>query len=148
LEIEIATDLTAVREADFIVITTSTNEPLLYPHHVRAKGTVVVADISAPEAISPVARELENLRVIPLAGAVGLPGEADFVMSSHFPPGTAYCCAAEAMLLGLAPRSMLDGCDLVGPVRAENVDILARLARKHNFLVTAESAVNSPEVTV
>jgi acetylornithine/succinyldiaminopimelate/putrescine aminotransferase/predicted amino acid dehydrogenase len=148
LEIGIATDLTAVREADFIVIATSTNEPLLYPHHVRSKGTVVVADISAPEAVSPVARELENLRVIPLAGAVGLPGEPDFVMSSHFPPGTAYCCAAEAMLLGLAPPSLFEECDLVGPVSAANVDVLATLAHEHNFLVTADASVGRPEVVV
>lgn len=146
MEIEIATDLTAVREADFIVITTSTNEPLLYPHHVRSKGTVVVADISAPEAISPLARKLKNLRVIPLAGAVGLPGEADFVMASHFPPGTAYCCAAEGMLLGLASRSLMDSCNLLGPVTAENVEILAGLAAEHDFLAVADACAGSLRV--
>jgi predicted amino acid dehydrogenase len=146
ITIEIATDLAAVRDADFIVITTSTNEPLLYPHHVRTTGTVVVADISAPEAISPLARKLENLRVIPLAGAVTLPGEADFVMASHIPPGTAFGCAAEGMLLGLASRSALDACNLFGPVSAENVEVLARLAVEHDFLVPAAWVEDSPKV--
>ena len=146
MTIDIATDLTAVRDADFIVITTGTNEPLLYPHHVRPGGTVVVADISAPEAISPLARTLKNLRVIPLAGAVTLPGEADFVMASHIPPGTAFCCAAEAMLLGLAPQSVLDARSLVGPVTAENVEVLATLAGQLGFLVTVDGEADSPKV--
>jgi acetylornithine/succinyldiaminopimelate/putrescine aminotransferase/predicted amino acid dehydrogenase len=146
MAIEIATDLAAVRDAHFIVITTSTNEPLLYPHHVRTTGTVVVADISAPEAISPLARKLENLRVIPLAGAVTLPGEENFVMASHIPPGTAFCCAAEGMLLGLAPQSVLDACNLFGPVSAENVEVLAGLAVEHDFLVPAAGVADSRKV--
>jgi acetylornithine/succinyldiaminopimelate/putrescine aminotransferase/predicted amino acid dehydrogenase/long-subunit acyl-CoA synthetase (AMP-forming) len=147
MAIEIATDLKAVRDADFIVITTSTNEPLLYPHHVRSTGTVVVADISAPEAVSPLARKLENLRVIPLAGAVALPGELDFVMASHIPPGTAFCCAAEAMLLGLAPPSEFDVCNLFGPVTAENVEVLARLAGEHGFLAAVGCGADTLEVS-
>ena len=31
-------------------------------------------------------------------------GEPTFVISSHTAPGTIFCCAAEAMLLGLEPE--------------------------------------------
>jgi acetylornithine/succinyldiaminopimelate/putrescine aminotransferase/predicted amino acid dehydrogenase/long-subunit acyl-CoA synthetase (AMP-forming) len=148
LEIAIATDLAGVRDADFIAITTSTNEPLLYPHHIRARGRVVVADISAPEAVSPLARSLENVRVIPLAGAVDLPGEPDFVMGSMLPEGTAFCCAAEAMLLGVAPPQMVASLDLLGAVKAENVDVLAKLAEEHHFLAAAEEDLRRLEVAV
>jgi hypothetical protein len=54
-------------------------------------------------------------------------------MASHIPPGTAFCCAAEAMLLGLAPPSLVESLLLLGPVEPRTVDILARLADQHGF---------------
>jgi acetylornithine/succinyldiaminopimelate/putrescine aminotransferase/predicted amino acid dehydrogenase/acyl-coenzyme A synthetase/AMP-(fatty) acid ligase len=132
--IESSTDVTAVRGADVIAIAVGTNEPLLYPHHIERDYPTLVADISAPAAVSPTALKLENLQVIPLAGTVVLPGEADFVMASQIPPGSAFCCAAEAMLLGLAPPSLLESLRLVGPVVPETVDVLAILARDQGFL--------------
>jgi acetylornithine/succinyldiaminopimelate/putrescine aminotransferase/predicted amino acid dehydrogenase/acyl-coenzyme A synthetase/AMP-(fatty) acid ligase len=134
ISIENSTDLTAVRDAGVIAIAVATNEPLLYPHHLRRGHPTVVADISAPAAVSPAARELEDLHVIPLAGTVVLPGERDFVMASHIHTGTAFCCAAEAMLLGLAAPSLAESLDLVGPVDPEAVDVLARLADEYGFL--------------
>jgi predicted amino acid dehydrogenase len=88
-----------------------------------------------PAAISPMVQRLENVHIIPLAGTLALPGEADFVMASHIDPGTAFCCAAEAMLLGLAPASLLESLSLLGPVEPKTVDALARLADDHGFLL-------------
>jgi predicted amino acid dehydrogenase len=134
ISIESSTDITAVRDAGVIAIAVATNEPLLYPYHLRRGHPTVVADISAPAAVSPAARELDDLHVIPLAGTVVLPGEHDFVMASHIHTGTAFCCAAEAMLLGLATPSLAESLDLVGPVDPEAVDVLARLADEYGFL--------------
>jgi predicted amino acid dehydrogenase len=134
ISIESSTDVTAVRDAGVIAIAVATNEPLLYPHHLRRGHPTVVADISAPAAVSPAARELDDLHVIPLAGTVALPGEHDFVMASHIHTGTAFCCAAEAMLLGLAAPSLAESLHLVGPVDPEAVAVLARLADEYGFL--------------
>ena len=54
-------------------------------------------------------------------------------MASHIPPGTAFCCAAEAMLLGLAPPSLVESLRLLGPVEPRTVDILAGLADRRGF---------------
>jgi len=131
----------AVRDADVIAIAVGTNEPLLYPHHVHPGRLTIVADLSAPEAIAPVARKLTNVRVIPLAGAVTLPGESDFVMASHIPPGAAFCCAAEAMLLGLAPRSVSESLRLAGYVDAAAVGVLAKLAGEYGFLPAQDACI-------
>lgn len=139
LAIEVSTDLMSVRGTDVIAITTGTNEPLLYPHHIDCERRVIIADLSAPEAISQLARKLENLSIIPIAGAVPVPGEPDFVLGANIPEGTTYCCAAEAMVLGLAPASVADSLQLTGPVRVDDVGILAALAHEYGFLGVAQA---------
>ena len=134
MSVKISKDLTATRGADVIVVAVGTNEPLLYPHHIESGRPTVLADISVPGAISPTVQRLENVHIIPLAGSLVLPGEPDFVMASHIHPGTAFCCAAEAMLLGLAPPSLMESLSLLGPVEPRTVDALAKLADQHGFL--------------
>jgi acetylornithine/succinyldiaminopimelate/putrescine aminotransferase/predicted amino acid dehydrogenase/long-subunit acyl-CoA synthetase (AMP-forming) len=135
ISVKVSKDLAALRGADVMVVAAGTNEPLLYPHHIESGRPTVVADISVPAAISPMVQRLENVHIIPLAGTLALPGEADFVMASHIDSGTAFCCAAEAMLLGLAPASLLESLSLLGPVEPKTVDALARLADDHGFLL-------------
>lgn len=134
ISVVISKDLATLRGADVIVVAAGTNEPLLYPHHIETGRPIVVADISVPAAISPMVQALENVHIIPLAGALALPGEPDFVMASHIETGTAFCCAAEAMLLGLAPPSLVESLSLLGPVEPRTVDVLANLADQHGFL--------------
>jgi len=133
MSVKISKDLAATRGADVIVVAVGTNEPLLYPHHIECNRPTVVADISVPGAISPIVQRLENVHIIPLAGTLLLPGEPDFVMASHIHPGTAFCCAAEAMVLGLAPPSLVESLSLLGPVEPRTVDVLAKLADQHGF---------------
>jgi len=131
--VKISKDLAAIRGADVIVVAVGTNEPLVYPHHIDSSRLTVVADISVPGAISPIAQRLENVYIIPLAGSLVLPGEPDFVMASHIHPGTAFCCAAEAMVLGLAPRSLVETLSLLGAIDPRTVNVLAKLADQHGF---------------
>lgn len=137
ISVRISTDLASVRGADVLVVAAATNEQLVYPHHISPDRTVVLADVSAPAAISPSVRNLKNIHIVPLAGAVVLPGEPDFVMASHIPPGTAFCCAAEAMLLGLEASSTLDHLNLLGRIDPATVDTLAKLAHQNGFLPLA-----------
>ncbi len=132
--ISISADLASIRGSDVVVIATSTNEPLIYPHHISSDRLVILADVSAPMVISPIVRSQKNIHLVPVAGTVVLPGEPDFVMASHIPPGTAFCCAAEAMLLGLADRSALDKLNLLGRIDQTTVDALAKLAQQNGFL--------------
>jgi predicted amino acid dehydrogenase len=130
----ISKDLAGIRGADAVVVAAATNEPLIYPHHLNPDQIVVLADVSAPTVISPLVYKLKNVHVVPAAGAIALPGEPDFVMASHIPPGTAFCCAAEAMLLGLANPSTVDNLSLLGPIDPMTVDVLTKLAQQNGFL--------------
>jgi predicted amino acid dehydrogenase len=94
--------------------------------------------------ISPLVRNLKNISVIPAAGAVVLPGEPDFVMASHIPPGSAFCCAAEGMLLGLADSSTLDRMKLFGRIDQTTVDTLTKLAQQHGFLPRGKPKTQEP----
>jgi acetylornithine/succinyldiaminopimelate/putrescine aminotransferase/predicted amino acid dehydrogenase/acyl-coenzyme A synthetase/AMP-(fatty) acid ligase len=132
LKVSIATDLAAVRDCNVIVIATSTNEPLIYPHHLDPARAVIIADISVPGAVSADVRALQSVRFVPLAGVLAVPGAPDFVMASHIRPGTAFCCAAEGMLLGLEP-GRTQGLSLIGPIDGEVVRIMGELAATHGF---------------
>ncbi|RLB63478.1 MAG: hypothetical protein DRI90_06765 [Deltaproteobacteria bacterium] len=132
LDVQTTTDLVRLQSCSIVAIATSTNEPLLYPRHLSAERPVLVADVSVPSALSPRARAMDNVHVIPLAGTVAVPGATDFVNSSHTPVGTAFCCAAEVMLLGLEPQRTAE-LSLVGKVEQESVQVLDALAEQHGF---------------
>jgi acetylornithine/succinyldiaminopimelate/putrescine aminotransferase/predicted amino acid dehydrogenase/long-subunit acyl-CoA synthetase (AMP-forming) len=145
IKVNISADLSSIRGADAVVIAASTNEPLIYPHHISSDHIVVLADISAPAVISPILRDLKNIYVIPIAGAVALPGEPDFVMASHIPAGTAFCCAAEAILLGLAAPSAIDSLSLLGRIDQTTVDTLTKLAKQNGFLPLDTPQIQEPQ---
>ena len=130
--LEISTELRELARVDAVAIATNTNEPLIYPSHLGGRGAVVIADISTPSAVSAEARALPHVTVVPLAGLVSVPGAASFVMSAASAPGMAFCCAAEAMILGLEP-GRVRGLRLVGRVEPRHVELLDELARTHGF---------------
>ena len=132
LVVDVTTDLGDLRSAAAIAVATGTNEPLLYRQHLRVDGPVVVADVSVPSVVSAEARRLPNVHVLPFAGTVAVPGEPDFSMSSHTADGAAFCCAAEAMILGLDPTATA-GLSLVGPVASETVQALDAAAERLGF---------------
>jgi predicted amino acid dehydrogenase len=132
-EIGLSTDLGALRTCDAVAIAVGTNEPLLYPEHLAADRPVIVADISTPSVVSARARALGNVTVIPQAGTVRVPGAPSFVVSSHTPEGTAFCCAAEVMLLGLEPARTA-ALALVGDIEPESMRVIEALAEAHGLL--------------
>ena len=135
-EVEWSCTLSALRECNVIVVATGTNEPLLYPRHIRHSGPVIVADLSVPSILAPETRALRNVRLVSLAGNIAVNGTPDFVMASHIPTGTAFSCAGEAMLLGLAANETA-GLDLRGSIRPENMNVLERLAERFGMLGAA-----------
>jgi fatty aldehyde-generating acyl-ACP reductase len=64
-------------------------------------------------------------------GVVEVPGDVNFNFNFGFPPGTAYACMAETMILALEKRyvSYTLGRDLT----IEQVEEIDRLAKKHGF---------------
>ena len=141
-DITLSDDLEDLRDCDVIAVAVNTSEPLVLPHHV-GRPITVIGDVSVPGAVSSAVRKSGNVRFVSLAGVVALPGEPAFVMSSHSPMGTAFCCAAEAMLLGLEPLATRD-LKLVGDVDAHAVAVLDALAEQHAWLDPLASSASKP----
>jgi predicted amino acid dehydrogenase len=68
-------------------------------------------------------------------GVVDVPGEVDFGFNFGLPPGKAYACLAETMVLALDGR--YESYSLGKRVRGEQVHEIAQLARKHGFRLSA-----------
>jgi len=135
LDLRISTDIAALAQCNVVAIATNTNEPLLYPQHLDPHRPVLVADVSVPTAVSRQVCAMSNVQVIPLAGTVVVPGASDLLLSSHTPPGAAFCCAAEAMLMGLE-REATSSLRLTGRVDPHSMDVMHELGQKHGLLET------------
>ncbi len=131
-DVTFTNDLSDLRRCNVIALAVNTTEPLLLPHHIGSRRTII-GDVSVPGSVSPAVRSATQVRFLPLTGVVSLRSEPDFVMSSHSPPGTAFCCAAEAMLLGLE-REVARSLRLLGDVDPDAVTALDDLALRHEWM--------------
>jgi len=129
LSVKRETDLRSLIQCDVIVNSTNTNDPIIFPHHIKKDGKVLIVDNSVPSGLSSEVTRMNNVINLPFASYVELPFDPDFVISTYTPPGTAFCCAAEAILCGLEEISI----PLIGKISSEAVDKITALAEKHRF---------------
>jgi fatty aldehyde-generating acyl-ACP reductase len=125
----IATDLAAIQQADIVLAVTSAVEPIVKPGHL--KPGAVVCDVARPRNVSRcVADQRDDVLVIE-GGVMDVPGDPDLGFNFGFPPGKAYACMAETMLLALEERYE---CFTIGKeISLERVDEIAQLAARHGF---------------
>lgn len=125
----VTTNLQDIREADIVLCMTSSTEPLIRPELL--KSAAVVCDVARPRNVSRrVARERDDVLVIE-GGVVEVPGEVDFGFDFGFPPGQAYACMAETMLLAMEGR--YECYSLGREISVARVEEIAQLAGKHGF---------------
>lgn len=126
---EIAVGVDALREVDAIVTVTSSDAAVIEPEHL--KPGAVVCDVARPRDVSTRVAKLRPDVLVIEGGIVRVPGEVDFGLNFGFPPGTAYACMSETMMLALdgRPESFTLGKD----VSVEQVRETRRLAAKHGF---------------
>lgn len=143
---EATTDISRIREADAVVTVTSSDSEIILPQHL--KPGCVVCDVARPRDVSTrVAKERPDVLVIE-GGVVSVPGNVDFGMNFGFPPGTAYACMSETMMLALEnrPESYTLGKD----VSVAQVEETLALAKKHGFKLAGfrsfEHAVADEEI--
>ncbi len=124
-----STRLADVRQADVVLTVTSAVEPIIEPAHL--KPGAVVCDVARPRNVSRcVADERDDVLVIE-GGVMDVPGQANFGFDFGFPPGKAYACMAETMILALEERYE---CYTLGKeISLEKVDEIAELATTHGF---------------
>jgi acetylornithine/succinyldiaminopimelate/putrescine aminotransferase/predicted amino acid dehydrogenase/acyl-coenzyme A synthetase/AMP-(fatty) acid ligase len=129
VKISCSNNINDIKIADIIVICSNTNDPIVFPYHIATYKPVLISDLSVPSAVSSDVNNLPNVKTLPFSAYVTLPEDENAVISSYSPPGTVFCCAAEAILLGL---EKFDG-SLKGKVLPEEVRELTELAQKHNM---------------
>ena len=134
--VEIATDLSPLNQCNIIVVATNTNNPIIFPHHLSKNEPIIISDLSIPEAISPEVTLMPNTINIPFASYIHLPEDDDFIVSSHTPRGAVFCCAAEAILLGLEPVDL----QLKGKISKDGIYKITNLAEKYSFFTNLGAA--------
>jgi predicted amino acid dehydrogenase len=128
-----STRIEDIGEADLVLSATNTARPVIQPEHL--KRGAVVCDVARPSDVSPrVARERDDVRVVE-GGVLDVPGQVDFGFSIGLPPGQAYACMAETMVLAMEGR--YESYSLGKQVRMEQIREIAQLARKHGFRISA-----------
>lgn len=128
-----STRMEDIGEADLVLSATNTARPVIQPEHL--KRGAVVCDVARPSDVSPrVARERNDVRIVE-GGVLDVPGEVDFGFSFGLPPGQAYACMAETMVLAMEGR--YESYSLGKQVRMEQIREIAQLARKHGFRISA-----------
>ncbi len=131
-----------LRDADVIVTVTSAADAIIEPRHL--KRGAVVCDVARPRDVSTrVAKERDDVLVIE-GGCVAIPGALKAIktdkkgvdrpgmpFSFGFPPGMAYACMSETMMLALEGR--YESFTLGKTVSVAQAEEMWRLADKHGF---------------
>jgi predicted amino acid dehydrogenase len=142
----VTTRLQDIREADVVLCMTSAVDPIVRPEFL--KPGAVICDVARPRSVSRrVVDERDDVLVIE-GGVVEVPGEVDFGFDFGFPPGQAYACMAETMLLALEGRYE---CYSIGrEISLDRVEEMAQLGWKHGFRLSGfrsfERVVDDTEI--
>lgn len=133
--------------ADVIIAVTSAVDTIIDADDL--KPGAVVCDVSRPRNVAPsVAQQRDDVLVIE-GGVVEVPGTVDFGLNFGFPPGTAYACMAETMILALEGR--YENFTLGREITVKQIETITRLAEKHGFklagLRSFERAITDEEIS-
>jgi len=128
-KVEHSTDAkAAMRDADLGVTVSSSPVALIGPEDVKS-GAIIV-DVSRPRNVAEAVGKREDVLVLD-GGVVKVPGNVKFNFDFGFPPGTAFACMAETMMLAL--EGWKDDFSLTKELKEEQVFLTGQLAKKHGF---------------
>ncbi|MGI6575760.1 MAG: shikimate dehydrogenase [bacterium] len=130
LAVKISTNLPdTLAAADIIITVSGAADAIIMPEQL--KSGAIVCDVARPRDVSVrVAKERDDVLVFE-GGVVKVPNGTNFNFNFGFPPGTAYACMAETMLLALEGRYE---CFTLGrDLTVAQVDEISTIADKHGF---------------
>lgn len=119
----------ALRTADIVIAVTSAVDTIIEPEDL--KSGAIVCDVARPRNVSRRVAELRNDVLVIEGGVVKVPGDVNFGFNFGFPPGMAYACMAETMILSLEGR--YENFTLGRNLTVKQVKTIEQLARKHGF---------------
>ena len=126
MNVTTATDIDAVREADIVVLMTSSADALLKSEHLKP-GAIILDDTQPRNTDPALSSERPDVLIVD-GGLVSIPGVQ---VNAHIglPQGHSYACLAETMLLGLAGH---DGHFSIGTPGSEEISTIARHADRYS----------------
>lgn len=145
--VDVCTDVRrALRAADVIMAVTSAFDAIIEPEDL--KSGAVVCDVARPRNVSHRVAELRDDVLVIEGGIVEVPGDVEFNFNFGFPPGMAYACMAETMILALEGR--YENFTLGRDLSVEQIQVIDALAAKHGFklagLRSFERALSATEL--
>lgn len=136
----------ALKSADIIIAVTSAVDSIIEPEDL--KPGAIVCDVARPRNVSRRVAEMRNDILVIEGGVVEVPGDVDFGLNFGFPPGTAYACMAETMILALEKR--YENFTLGRSLTVKQIETIAQLAKKHGFKLSGfrsfERAITYEEI--
>lgn len=118
-----------VRQADIVLTVTSALQPIIAPEHL--KSGAVICDVARPRNVSRCVAQRRNDVLVIEGGVVDVPGRVDFGFNFGFPPGQAYACMAETMVLAMEGR--YESYSLGRELSLDRVAEISELAARHGF---------------
>jgi len=145
---QVTADICAsLRNADIVIAVTSALDCVVDPRLL--KPGAIVCDVARPRDVSEEVAKLRDDVLIVDGGVVEVPGPVNFRFNFGFPPGMAYACMAETMLLALEGK--VGDYSLGRDIKLEQVEEITRLAQKHGFKLAGfrsfERAVTDEKIT-
>jgi len=119
-----------LNRCDAFIVAVNTNDPIIYPEHIKKNSKVLITDLSVPKGIAEEISYFKNVHVLPFAASIKLSEDPDFMATSCSPRGTALCCMAEAFLNAMEyiPN------DMRGDISLEGFNRVYEMAKKIGFI--------------
>ncbi|MDU2065684.1 MAG: shikimate dehydrogenase [Sporomusaceae bacterium] len=130
----------ALKAADIIIAVTSSVESLIEPTDL--KSGAVVCDVARPRNVAKAVASVRKDVLVIDGGIVKIPGEVDFGIDFGFPPGTAYACMAETILLCL--EKYQKNFTLGRHISVKQIEWISAMAKKHHFRLAGLRSFDKP----
>ena len=91
-----------LRKADIVISVTSSVDTVINPEDL--KPGAIVCDVARPRDVSLAVQKKRKDVLVIEGGVIKVPGPVNFNFNFGFPPGLAYACMAETMILALENR--------------------------------------------
>lgn len=129
-EIKVSTNISeSLQDADIVITVTSAVDTVIEPEYLKSGS--VVCDVARPRDVSKRVVQERNDVLVVEGGVVQVPGNPDFHFNFGFPPGTAFACMSETIMLALEKR--YENFTLGKEVSIDQVRQTQAMAAKHGF---------------
>ena len=131
----------SAKKSQVIVTATSATAALIGPDDLLSGA--IVCDVAQPRNVSAEVASARDDVVVIEGGVIEVPGDkVDFHFDFGFPPGLAFACMSETMILALEER--YENFSLGRDIDVGKAEEISRLAKKHGFKLAGFRSFDKP----